>query len=79
LFKAAYYSQCSRVFAEYFFSDMSHRPSKVNKAHKHCHGLSNRTQAKKHNPINAHMHHYGLLNNPSQETNRRSSKQHYPH
>jgi hypothetical protein len=39
LFKAACYSRSSRVFAEYFFSDMSHRPSKVNKAQKHCHGL----------------------------------------
>jgi hypothetical protein len=49
LFKVAYYSQRSRVFVEYFFSDMSHRPSKVIKAHKHCHGLlkhspSNKTQ-----------------------------------
>jgi hypothetical protein len=39
LFKAANYSLSSRVFAEYFCSDMSHRPSKVNKAQMHCHGL----------------------------------------
>jgi hypothetical protein len=44
LFKVACYSQSSRVFAEYFCSDMSHCPSKVNKAQKHCYGLLKQTQ-----------------------------------
>jgi hypothetical protein len=67
LFKAAHYSQRSRVFAEYFFSDMSHRPSKVNKAHKHCHGLL-KSQSEHTKPNNEKKHCHGLLKTISQQT-----------
>jgi hypothetical protein len=51
----------SRVFSEYFCSDMSHRPSKVNKAHKHCYGLLKQT------PLNTNQ---SILQNLFLEENR---------
>jgi hypothetical protein len=66
LFKAAYYSQSSRVFVEYFCSDMSHRPSKVNNENMHCRGLlKSLNQKTKVNKAQKRCH--GLLKKPTED------------
>jgi hypothetical protein len=81
LFKAAYYSHSSRVFAEYFFSDMSHRPSKANNENMHCHGLL-KSQSKHTKPNNEKKHCHGLLKpqakRPKKHRNKPSTPTIYP-
>jgi hypothetical protein len=52
------------VFVEYFFSDMSHRPSKVNNEKKHCHGLLKEPN-KAAKAIKAHKHSHRPLKQPT--------------
>ena len=37
-----------RVFAEHLCSDMTRRPTKVNKEEMHCHGLLKKSQSRNH-------------------------------